>query len=66
MSLCRALGYSYSTFLARKYLHRKPRLEEVILTVWWYKHGKPVRFRKHKYTMSFLDLLDKQNKEDEY
>jgi hypothetical protein len=54
---CRAFGCSYSTFLARKYLTRKAKLEEVILTVWWSKHGKPMKFRTHQYRIPFWEAV---------
>jgi len=48
---CRAFGYKRSTYLARKYQHRQPKLEEVILTLYWYENGKAVKYRKHKYRL---------------
>jgi|GEM_PF-6002469 len=54
MALCRALKYTYSTFLMRKYRHRKPKLEEVILVVGWIKAGKPVTINRRKLTIASL------------
>jgi len=54
MALCRAFDYSYSTFLMRKYGHRHPRFEEVILTVNWYRNGKPVVAKKHRIVASLF------------
>lgn len=62
MALCRALGYSRSTFKCRKYGHRKPTLEEVILVVYWYKCGKPMVYKKHKHVASLFDYYDHLNK----
>jgi len=55
--LMRALGRTYSTFLARKYGHRPPQLEEVITTVNWARNGKPIELVKHK--LPFASLLDR-------
>lgn len=54
MSLCRAFGCSYSTYLMRRYKHRKARLPEVVLVVNWYRAGKPVIASKHKLTVASL------------
>jgi hypothetical protein len=54
MSLCRALRCSYSTYLMRRYGHRRPRLEEIILVVNWYKAGKPTVVTKRKLTIASL------------
>jgi len=54
MAWCRAFGYSYNTYLMRKYMHRRPRLEEVILTVGWYDAGKPVQRKNRKTVASFI------------
>jgi len=55
MALMRALGLTYSTFLARKYGHRPPQLKEVIATVNWVRNGKPIELIKHK--LPFASLL---------
>ena len=52
---CRAFKVSRSTFLGRKYGHRDPKLEEVILTLYWWKLGKPTRYHKHRYTSPGAD-----------
>ena len=54
MALCRAFKYSYSTHLMRKYQHRKPKLEEVILVVGWIKAGKPVKVNRRRLTVASL------------
>jgi hypothetical protein len=54
---CRGLGFKWSTFLMRKYRHRAPRLEEIILTVGWYDAGKPVQ-RKNRHTVAHFILGD--------
>ena len=46
MALMRALDKTWSTFLMRKYGHRPPSLEEVILTIQWFDSGKPIQFNK--------------------
>ena len=58
MAWCRAFGYKYATFLARKYQHREAKLEEVILTLYWHKQGKPMKYRKHKYRLPKGDKGD--------
>ena len=52
---CRAFKVSRSTFLCRKYGHREPKLEEVILTLYWYKLGKPTKYHKQKYRSARAD-----------
>jgi len=54
MAWCRGFGYSYATYLMRRYHHRQPRLEEVILTVGWYDAGKPVQRKNRKTIASFI------------
>lgn len=54
MALCRSLNYTRSTFLMRRYKHRKAKLSEVILVVSWYRAGKPVIVNKHKLTEASL------------
>jgi len=54
MAWCRGFNYSYTTYLMRRYRHRRPRLEEVILTVGWYDAGKPVQRKNRKSIASFL------------
>lgn len=54
MSLCRALRYSYSTYLMRRYKHRKAKLPEVVMVVGWYRSGKPMIVKKHKLTIASL------------
>jgi len=56
MAWCRGFGYSYSTYLMRRYVHRRPRLEEVILTLGWYQDGKPVQ-RKNRTSVASVDRL---------
>ena len=47
---CRAFGFKRCTFLDRKYQRREPRLEEVLLTIWWYDSGRTMVYKKHRYT----------------
>lgn len=47
---CKAFGFKRCTFLDRKYQRREPRLEEVLLTIWWYDTGRTMVYRKHRYT----------------
>ena len=54
MALCRSLNYTHSTFLMRRYKHRKAKLSEVILVVSWYRAGKPVIVNKHKLSEASL------------
>ena len=54
MSLCRALRCSYSTYLMRRYKHRKAKLPEVMLVVDWYRNGKPMTVTKRKLTSALL------------
>lgn len=56
MSLCRALRCSYSTYLMRRYKHRKAKLPEVMMVVSWYRSGKPMIVKKHKLTIAGLFL----------
>lgn len=56
MAWCRGFGYSHSTYLMRRYQHRKPKLEEVIITVGWYDIGKPVE-RKNGTSVAAFDRL---------
>ena len=53
-AICRALHYSKSTFIARKYGHRPPRLEEVIAVINWFNAGKPMAKNKHVLTTAVL------------
>jgi hypothetical protein len=53
-AICRALNYSKSTFIARKYGHRPPRLEEVIAVINWFNAGKPMTKNKHVLTEAVL------------
>lgn len=46
-ALYRALGYSVSTFLQRRYGHRDPKLEEVVKVIKWYEDGKPMEYHQH-------------------
>jgi hypothetical protein len=58
MAWCRAFNYTWSTFLMRKYQHRKPSLEEVVLTCAWDDNGRPVE-RKNRYIVAaFEQLID--------
>jgi hypothetical protein len=56
MAWCRAFGCSHVTYLMRRYQHRKPSLEEVIITVAWYDAGKPVE-RRNRHTVAAFDQL---------
>jgi hypothetical protein len=53
-ALCRGLKCSYSTFLMRKYEHRRPKLEEVIAVVTWDKSGRPTVANKRRLTRALL------------
>lgn len=54
MALIRAFGYKESTWLMRKYKHRKPRLPEVVLTLNWFRSGKPIISHKRRLTAELL------------
>jgi len=54
MALVRALGYTKSTWLARRYRHRKPRLPEVVLTLNWIRSGKPMISHKRRLTAELV------------
>lgn len=54
MALMRAFGYTKSTWLMRRYKHRRPRLPEVVLTVNWFRSGKPVISHKRRLTAELL------------
>ena len=54
MALIRALGYKESTWLMRKYNCRKPKLPEVVLTVNWFRNGKPLISHKRRLTAELL------------
>lgn len=54
MTLMRGLGYGKSCWLGRKYRHRKPRLPEAVLTVSWFRSGKPVISHKRRLTAELL------------
>ena len=56
MAICRALNYSYSTFLMRKYCHRQPKLEEVILVTDWFDRGKPT-ITKQRYVFALFEPI---------
>ena len=53
MAWCRGFGYSYSTYLMRRYQHREPKMEEVIITIGWYDDGKPVERKTRDYAANF-------------
>jgi len=54
MAWCRAFNYTYSTYLMRRYGHRQPSLEEVLITINWFNNGKPVEVNKRRYTASMF------------
>ena len=54
MALMRGFGYTKSTWLMRKYKHRRPRLPEVMLTLIWVRSGKPVISHKRRLTAALL------------
>jgi len=54
MALVRAFGYTKSTWLARRYKHRKPRLPEVVLTLTWVRNGKPVISHRRRLTAELV------------
>jgi len=54
MAWCRAFNYSYSTYLMRRYGHRQPSLEEVLITINWFDNGKPVKVNKRRYIASLF------------
>jgi hypothetical protein len=54
MALIRGFGYSKSTWLMRRYKHRKPRLPEVVLTLIWVRNGKPMISHKRRLTAELV------------
>jgi len=58
---CRGFGYSWSTFLMRKYRHRAPKLEEIIITCAWIDAGKPVEKKASHSIASFEGLVANLN-----
>ena len=54
---CRGLSRTWSTFLMRKYQHRSPTLEEIIVTCAWVDAGKPVEKRDSHSIASFAGLV---------
>jgi len=61
MAWCRGFGYSYSTYLMRRYQHRGPKMEEVIITIGWYDDGKPVERRTRNHTANFERYINYVN-----
>ena len=55
---CRGWGFKYATYLMRRYRHRKPKPDEVYLTVAWFEAGKPVEGRNRKTIAPFEQLLE--------
>ncbi|MCJ7654210.1 MAG: hypothetical protein MUO97_02725 [Dehalococcoidia bacterium] len=58
---CRGMNRTWSTFLARKYGHRAPTLEEIIVTCAWVDAGKPVEKKASHSIASFAGLVAKFN-----
>lgn len=58
MAWCRGRGVKYATYLMRRYRHRKPKPDEVYLTVAWFDAGKPVEGRNRKTIAPFERLLE--------
>jgi hypothetical protein len=54
MALIRGFGYSKSTWLMRRYKHRRPRLPEVALTLRWVRSGKPMIPHKRRLTAELI------------
>ena len=54
MALIRGFGYTKSTWLSRKYKHRKPRLPEVVLTLTWVRNGRPMVSHKRRLTAELV------------
>jgi hypothetical protein len=54
IALMRAFGYTKSTWLMRRYRHRKPRLPEVVATLAWVRSGKPVISHKRRLTAALV------------
>lgn len=54
---CRGFGCKWSTFLMRKYRHRAPTLEEIIVTCAWVDAGKPVEKKSSHSVASFVGLV---------
>ena len=63
---CRGFGYTWSTFLMRKYRHRAPKLEEIIITCAWIDAGKPVEKKASHSIASFAGLVAKYNSRRRY
>lgn len=63
---CRGFGYKWSTFLMRKYRHRSPTLEEIIITCAWVDAGKPVEKKASHDIASFDGLVAKYNSYRKY
>jgi hypothetical protein len=59
MAWCRGFGYSHATYLMRRYQHRNPSLEEVIITCAWDDNGRPVE-RKNRLSVAlfYLDQVE--------
>ena len=58
---CRGFDRKWSTFLMRKYGHRAPTLEEIIITCAWVDAGKPVEKKASHNIASFAGLVAKLN-----
>jgi len=54
MALMRGFGYRKSTWLSRKYKHRRPRLPELVLTLIWVRSGKPMISHKRRLTAELV------------
>jgi hypothetical protein len=63
---CRGFNRKWSTFLSRKYGHRKPKLEEIIITCAWVDAGKPVEKKASHDIASFAGLVAKLNSRRRY
>ena len=66
MAWCRGWQRSYSTYLARKYHHRKPSLEEVIITCQWADDGKPVTKKASHSIATFAGIVARFNSRRRY
>jgi len=63
---CRGFNRTWSTYLMRKYQHRAPTLEEIIITCAWVDAGKPVEKKASHSIASFAGLVAKFNSRRRY
>jgi hypothetical protein len=63
---CRGFNCTWSTYLMRKYQHRAPTLEEIIITCAWVDAGKPVEKKASHSIASFAGVVAKFNSRRRY